>query len=94
VIAPIDSPIRQLRLIELPITSHVMTSSERLPPPPLTLVGATVGTGGQKTPGLQQPPLLGVSSTAGIKLSSSSSHKQLFCHSTCATRAAFYYGAF
>jgi len=53
-----------------------------------------VGTGGQKTPGLQQPPLLEVSSTAGIKLSSSSSHMQLFCHSTCATRAAFYYGAF
>lgn len=70
VIVPIESPIRQLRLIELPITSHVMISSERLPPPPLTFVGATVGTGGQKTPGLQQPPLLGVSSTPRIKLSS------------------------
>ena len=28
------------------LTSHVMTNSERLPPPPLTLAGVTFGAGG------------------------------------------------
>lgn len=42
-------PTKELRLIELTITSHVMTSSERLPPPPLMFVGATTGTGEQET---------------------------------------------
>lgn len=38
----------QIYPCELRITSHVMTSSERLPPPPPMFVGATTGTGGEK----------------------------------------------
>ncbi len=30
------------------LTSHVMTNSERLPPPPLTLAGVTFGAGERK----------------------------------------------
>lgn len=30
------------------LTSHVMTNSERLPPPPLTLAGVTFGAGGRR----------------------------------------------
>lgn len=34
------------------LTSHVMTNSERLPPPPLTLAGVTFGAGGRRQIGL------------------------------------------
>lgn len=45
VVSPTDSPSLDTEVNWVRITSHVMTSSERLPPPPPMFVGATTGTG-------------------------------------------------